>query len=96
MKRSCLDVVDLIFSGCFCWKLITTCAEKDGSNPRRRKGKKQHGESFMIASASESSQAVAGIPAWRVALGNIAAGATAGATVEAGECRQKSPICAPS
>lgn len=42
----------------------------------------------MIASANESSQAVAGIPAWRVALGNIAAGATAGATVEAGQSLQ--------
>ena len=38
----------------------------------------------MVASASEQQQVPAGIPAWRIALGNIAAGATAGATVEAG------------
>lgn len=45
----------------------------------------------MIASASKESSSATGIPAWRVALGNIAAGATAGATVEAGDptsCRK--------
>ncbi len=64
---------------------LVACAGKDGSSSKRRKGRRQHTESFMIASANESTPAVAGVPAWRIALGNIAAGATAGATVEAGE-----------
>ena len=43
----------------------------------------------MVASANEKKEKdegteVLGAPAWRVGLGNIAAGATAGATVEAG------------
>ena len=39
---------------------------------------------FALASAGETSMQPFGAPAWRVALGNMAAGATAGAVVEAG------------
>jgi len=60
---------------------IRVCAEKKST---KGKGKpKKHAELFCIASASETIVAP-GIPGWRIALGNIAAGATAGATVEAG------------
>lgn len=45
---------------------------------------------FMIASATETKKSCCGgkkqqeAPAWRVALGNLAAGATSGCAVEAG------------
>ena len=39
----------------------------------------------MIASASSSIDIPSGAPAWRVMVGNLAAGATAGCAVEAGE-----------
>lgn len=41
---------------------------------------------FMLASASEGKKAAPATdaPAWRVAAGNLAAGATAGCAVEAG------------
>lgn len=48
---------------------------------KARSKQKKRAEKFMIASADE----IGPTPAWRVALGNIAAGATAGATVEAGD-----------
>ena len=38
----------------------------------------------MVASSAGSSAQALGVPHWRIALANIAAGATAGATVEAG------------
>lgn len=38
----------------------------------------------MLASAKESVAAPADIPAWRLVLGNVAAGALAGCAVEAG------------
>ena len=56
--------------------------------PRQgRARRRKTSEAFMIASASETGPATSSskIPAWRIALGNIAAGATAGATVEAGK-----------
>ena len=41
----------------------------------------------MIASASTDALKLPdGVPAWRVMVGNLAAGATAGCAVEAGAC----------
>lgn len=40
---------------------------------------------FTIASAGSEVRLPEGVPAWRVAVGNLAAGATAGCAVEAGE-----------
>jgi len=51
-------------------------------SPRRSTSPK---EMFTIASAAEASSAAVldGVPAWRIAAGNLAAGATAGCSVEA-------------
>ncbi len=50
----------------------------------------------MLASADEKKVTTAadvakvtGVPAWRIVLGNVAAGATAGCAVEAGKQLQK-------
>ena len=40
---------------------------------------------FTIASAGSEVRIPDGVPAWRVVMGNLAAGATAGCCVEAGE-----------
>ena len=58
--------------------------EKGNRRGARGAAQKRPSESFIIASANEGTE-VLGAPAWRVNLGNIAAGATAGATVEAGQ-----------
>lgn len=44
---------------------------------------------FVVASAVESPKMnLEGVPQWRITAGNLAAGATAGCAVEAGESRQ--------
>ena len=72
--------------------------DEDGTVRSRRK-QGQHGQDqlessqqggrkapqFMISSASTSIDIPSGAPAWRVMVGNLAAGATAGCAVEAGE-----------
>lgn len=56
---------------------------------------------FTLASADESKTAVgtaklAGVPAWRVVLGNVAAGATAGCAVEAGDTYKWPEVAGPT
>jgi len=55
----------------------------------------------MLASADEKKVTTAtdvakatGVPAWRIVLGNVAAGATAGCAVEAGQLHAWWPCCA--
>ena len=62
------------------------CTPADGT-----KVNKKQVSHFALASSDESKAKtavdvakVAGVPAWRVVLGNVAAGATAGCAVEAG------------
>ncbi|CAL5219650.1 g1530 [Coccomyxa viridis] len=63
----------------------------DAGNAAQDKGERTHHPVFSIASAAESGTPYAsdshaerlGVPQWRLALGNMAAGGTAGALVEA-------------
>lgn len=54
---------------------------------------------FTLASADEHKTSAgdvakkAGVPAWRVVLGNVAAGATAGCAVEAGDAATSASLC---
>ncbi len=55
----------------------------------------------MLASADEKKVTTATdvakateVPAWRIVLGNVAAGATAGCAVEAGQLHAWRPCCA--
>lgn len=51
-------------------------------------GSSSKGPAFTIASAVESKPLnLEGVPQWRIAAGNLAAGATAGCAVEAGAVR---------
>ena len=48
-------------------------------------GRRQAAPAFTVASAIESQPLrLEGVPQWRIAAGNLAAGATAGCSVEAG------------
>ena len=46
-----------------------------------------------VTSATDAAKAT-GVPAWRIVLGNVAAGATAGCAVEAGQLHAWWPRCA--
>jgi len=46
-----------------------------------------------VTSATDVAKAT-GVPAWRIVLGNVAAGATAGCAVEAGQLQPWWPCCA--
>jgi len=72
--------------------------DEDGAvRSRRKQGQHSQGQldssqqggrkapQFTVASASSSIDIPSGAPAWRVMVGNLAAGATAGCAVEAGE-----------
>lgn len=66
--------------------LKTCCTPADGTTVHEKQVSR-----FTLASADESKAKtafdvakIAGVPAWRVVLGNVAAGATAGCAVEAG------------
>lgn len=51
-------------------------------------GARQHVPAFVVASAAEGPKLnLEGVPQWRIAAGNLAAGATAGCAVEAGAWR---------
>ena len=62
-----------------------TTSAVDGQTMRQQRA----GPVYMLASATETGMPAYGAPAWRVALGNMAAGATAGAVVEAGALQRR-------
>ena len=58
------------------------CSQEHPPEPRRAA---RMAPQFTIASVSSVADIPVGTPAWRVMVGNLAAGATAGCAVEAGE-----------
>ncbi|DBB10741.1 hypothetical protein WJX82_009332 [Trebouxia sp. C0006] len=69
---------------------ISFCASSSHIKPEHQKSSSHTAPLYMLASADEKKVTTAtdvakatGVPAWRIVLGNVAAGATAGCAVEA-------------